>query len=40
VHRAQSVGSLDEIVGPERLRSYLAEAVERGIRRTLDAADA
>jgi acetyl-CoA carboxylase carboxyltransferase component len=36
VHRAKTVGSLDEIVQAGRLRAYLAEAVERGMQRTLD----
>jgi acetyl-CoA carboxylase carboxyltransferase component len=36
VHRAKSVGSLDEIVEAGRLRPYLAEAVERGIQRALE----
>ena len=33
IHRALEVGSLDHILAPERLRPYLIEAVERGIRR-------
>jgi acetyl/propionyl-CoA carboxylase alpha subunit/acetyl-CoA carboxylase carboxyltransferase component len=33
VYRAQKVGSLHHILPPERLRPYLVEAVERGIRR-------
>jgi acetyl-CoA carboxylase carboxyltransferase component len=36
VHRAQRVGSLHEIVSPVRLRPYLVEALERGMRRTLE----
>ena len=36
VHRALEVGSLHHIVAPERLRPYLIEAVERGVRRELD----
>ena len=35
VERAKRVGSVHEIIPPERLRPYLIEAVERGIRRTL-----
>jgi acetyl-CoA carboxylase carboxyltransferase component len=36
VHRAQRVGSLHHIVEPDRLRCYLIEAIERGIRRELE----
>jgi acetyl-CoA carboxylase carboxyltransferase component len=36
VHRAQRVGSLHHIVEPARLRAYLIEAVERGVRRELE----
>ena len=36
VHRARDVGSLDEIVAAADLRPYLADALERGIRRTLE----
>jgi acetyl/propionyl-CoA carboxylase alpha subunit/acetyl-CoA carboxylase carboxyltransferase component len=36
VHRALEVGSLHHIVAPERLRPYLIEALERGVRRELD----
>jgi acetyl-CoA carboxylase carboxyltransferase component len=39
VHRAQRVGSLHEIVSPARLRPYLVEALERGMRRTLEGRD-
>ena len=35
VHRAQKVGSLDRIVPADRLRPYLADAVERGMAREL-----
>lgn len=37
VHRAQKVGSLQEIISPERLRPYLIEAMERGMRRVDEA---
>jgi hypothetical protein len=37
VHRAKSVGSLDEIVSPARLRSFLFDSLERGMKRVLDA---
>jgi acetyl-CoA carboxylase carboxyltransferase component len=33
VYRARDVGSLHHVVPPEQLRSYLIDAVERGIRR-------
>ena len=36
VHRAKEVGSVHEIIDPERLRPWLIEAVERGIERTLE----
>ncbi len=36
VERALRVGSLDHIVPPARLRPYLIEAVERGVRETLE----
>jgi acetyl-CoA carboxylase carboxyltransferase component len=36
VHRAKSVGSLDEIVSPGLLRSFLYGSLERGMRRVLD----
>jgi acetyl-CoA carboxylase carboxyltransferase component/biotin carboxyl carrier protein len=36
VHRAKSVGSLDEIVSPARLRSFLFDSLERGMKRVLD----
>ena len=36
VERAREVGSIHHIIAPERLRPYLIEAVERGMRRTLD----
>ncbi len=35
VHRAQRVGSLDEIVEPGQLRPYLIGAVERGVEKAL-----
>ncbi len=35
VERAQRVGSVHEILAPERLRPYLIEAVERGMQREL-----
>jgi acetyl-CoA carboxylase carboxyltransferase component len=31
VHRAMEVGSVQEIIGPERLRPYLIDAIERGM---------
>ena len=34
VNRAKNVGSLDDVVAPANLRSYLIEAVERGMRAT------
>ncbi len=37
IHRARKVGSVDHIIPPNRLRSYLIDAVERGIRRVLEA---
>ncbi|ANY07952.1 ATP-binding protein [Pseudonocardia sp. HH130630-07] len=36
IERAQSVGSVHRIVSPEELRPYLADAVARGMKRTLD----
>jgi acetyl/propionyl-CoA carboxylase alpha subunit/acetyl-CoA carboxylase carboxyltransferase component len=36
VERAVSVGSVSRIVPPASLRPYLVDAIERGIRRTLD----
>ncbi|MBW0105580.1 carboxyl transferase domain-containing protein [Pseudonocardia sp. KRD291] len=36
IERAQQVGSVDRIVTPEQLRPYLADAVQRGMHRTLD----
>ena len=33
VHRARQVGSVHHIIPPERLRPYLVEAIERGMRR-------
>lgn len=36
VHRAQQVGSLHHIVEPQRLRPYLIEAIERGVKRELE----
>ncbi|MDN5913738.1 MAG: ATP-grasp domain-containing protein [Pseudonocardia sp.] len=36
IERAQQVGSVDRIVPPEQLRPYLADAVQRGMQRTLD----
>jgi acetyl-CoA carboxylase carboxyltransferase component len=33
IQRAQEVGSVDEIVAPERLRPYLIEAVQRGMEK-------
>ncbi|MEQ3554178.1 biotin carboxylase N-terminal domain-containing protein [Pseudonocardia nematodicida] len=36
IERAQSVGSVHRIVTPEQLRPYLADAVQRGMARTLD----
>jgi hypothetical protein len=35
VHRAKQVGSVHHIIPPERLRPYLVEAIERGMRREL-----
>jgi len=37
VHRALSVGALNRIIPPAHLRSYLIDAVERGIQREEDA---
>src|SRR4029077_1477360 len=37
VQRAQSVGALDHIIPPANLRSYLIDAVERGIQREEEA---
>ena len=37
VQRAQEVGSLDHIISPYRLRPYLIDAVERGMRRAAGA---
>jgi acetyl/propionyl-CoA carboxylase alpha subunit/acetyl-CoA carboxylase carboxyltransferase component len=37
VYRAQSVGALDRIIPPSNLRSYLIDAVERGIQREEEA---
>ena len=31
VQRARDVGSIDEVIAPQRLRRYLIEAIERGI---------
>ncbi len=36
VARAKEVGSLHEIVAPERLRPYLVDAVERGMKREME----
>jgi len=36
VARAQEMGSVHRIVQPERLRSYLVDAVRRGMARTLE----
>ncbi|OLL76180.1 Methylcrotonyl-CoA carboxylase biotin-containing subunit [Pseudonocardia sp. Ae168_Ps1] len=36
IERAQSVGSVHRIVTPDQLRPYLADAVARGMKRTLD----
>jgi acetyl-CoA carboxylase carboxyltransferase component len=35
VQRAQRVGSLDRVISPASLRTYLTEALERGIQREL-----
>jgi hypothetical protein len=35
VQRAQQVGSVDRIIPVERMRPYLIDAVERGMRRAL-----
>jgi hypothetical protein len=40
VHRALQVGSVDRIIPAAAPRPYLVDAVERGIRRTLERADA
>jgi len=37
VYRAQSVGALDRIIPPANLRSYLIDAIERGIQREEEA---
>ena len=37
IERARSVGSVQVIIPATRLRPYLAEAVQRGVRRTLSA---
>jgi len=39
VERARKVGSIDTIIPAEALRPWLVEAVERGVRRTLDRLD-
>ena len=36
VARAQRVGSLDDVVPSNELRSYLIQAVERGMRKAAD----
>jgi L-asparaginase II len=36
IQRAQRVGSLDRIIPAAMLRPYLVDAVERGMRRTLE----
>jgi acetyl/propionyl-CoA carboxylase alpha subunit/acetyl-CoA carboxylase carboxyltransferase component len=36
VHRALKVGSLDRIIPPARLRPYLIDAIERGMKRELE----
>jgi acetyl/propionyl-CoA carboxylase alpha subunit/acetyl-CoA carboxylase carboxyltransferase component len=36
VHRAQQVGSVHRIIGPETLRPYVIEAVERGMQKELE----
>jgi acetyl/propionyl-CoA carboxylase alpha subunit/acetyl-CoA carboxylase carboxyltransferase component len=36
IERAVQVGSVERIVAPSRLRPYLIDAVERGMRRTLE----
>lgn len=36
IERARSVGSVHRIVSPDQLRPYLADAVQRGMKRTLD----
>ena len=38
VQRAQQVGSVDRIIPAATLRPYLVDAVERGMRRTLERA--
>ncbi|WP_210036354.1 ATP-binding protein [Pseudonocardia parietis] len=40
IERAQSVGSVHRIVTPDQVRPYLADAVQRGMKRTLDAHNA
>ncbi len=35
VQRAQDVGSIDEVIAPGRLRTYLIEAIERGVASTV-----
>jgi hypothetical protein len=40
VQRALQVGSVDRIIPAAALRPYLVDAVERGMRRTLERADA
>jgi len=35
VHRAQRVGSVHQIIEPGRLRPYLVDAIDRGIKREL-----
>ena len=37
VYRAQEVGSVNEIIGPDRLRPYLIDAVERGMAKYTEA---
>jgi hypothetical protein len=39
VERALRMGSISRIIGPSSLRPYLVDAVERGIRRTLERAN-
>ena len=36
IERAVEVGSVERIVNPRDLRPYLIDAVQRGMRRTLD----
>jgi hypothetical protein len=40
IARAKEVGSLDDVAAPARLRSYLIEAVEHGMKRSVDGAEA